>query len=97
MKKTIVIPIILIVLFSSCKSLLLDIVTPSNVNRSLKIMQKENNKIIFLPMVHVAKKKFFKKVKKIVDSLKKENYTVFYEGIEVDNQNGKKTKKRKKQ
>ncbi|WP_459743614.1 hypothetical protein [Polaribacter sp. OB-PA-B3] len=44
-------------------------------------MNRGNDTIIYLPMVHVAKPSYFTQVKSVIDSLKKENYTVFYESI----------------
>ncbi|WP_299013482.1 hypothetical protein [uncultured Polaribacter sp.] len=59
------------------------IITPKNVTKSLKIFEKDDQTVIFLPMVHLAKAKFYDEVKIVIDSLKKEGFTVFYEQISV--------------
>jgi len=58
--------------------------TPKNVKKSLKILEKDDQKVIFLGMVHLVKPGFYQQAKIIIDSLRKENYTIFYEGIKYD-------------
>lgn len=83
MKKYIFIVIICLSLVG-CGHIYLSIITPKNSKKSLKIMKRGNQEIIFLPMIHLAKSSFFDQVTIIIDSLKKEGYTVFYEQISID-------------
>lgn len=83
MRKSIIISFIFI-LFLSCKSLILNLITPNDVKKSLKVMKRENQTIVYLPMVHLGKQNYFDQVKVVIDSLKKEGFTVFYEQISID-------------
>lgn len=67
--------------FISCGKTLLSFVQPKNINKSLKIIQRDNDTIIFLPMVHIANPNFYNKAKSIIDSLRNEKYIIFYESI----------------
>jgi hypothetical protein len=82
MKKILLFVIITISLVS-CNRIVLYIITPNNVEKSLKIMRNDDKIVVFLPTVHLAKPSFYQNSKKIVDSLKNENYIVFYEEINV--------------
>lgn len=46
----------------------------------LKMIQWNDKSIAFIGMMHLGKKSFYEDVKRMVDSLQKEGYTVFYEG-----------------
>jgi hypothetical protein len=83
MKKTILI-LLLAPIFVGCTSIYLAVVTPKNVEKSLKVFEKDEQTVVFLPMVHLAKLKFFDNVKIVIDSLKKEGFTVFYEQISIN-------------
>lgn len=39
---------------------------------------------MYIGMSHIAKPEFYESVKQIVDSLRKEDYTIFYEGVGLD-------------
>lgn len=83
MKRVILFVIITISLIS-CNRIILSVITTNNVEKSLKIMRKNDQVVVFLPMLHLAKPSFYYDSKKIIDSLKNENYTVFYEEISVN-------------
>lgn len=75
--------LLLSLLFANCKPIILSLMTPKNVEKSLKVMDKNDQRIVFIPMVHLAKPVFFNKVKIVIDSLKKEGYTVYYEQVSI--------------
>lgn len=75
-------------LFANCKPVILSLITPKNVENSLKVMDKNDQRIVFMPMVHLAKPIFFNQVKIVIDSLKKEGYTVYYEQISIHEKQG---------
>jgi hypothetical protein len=57
-----------------------------NINKSLKILEnKETNQtIVFFPMVHAGKTTYYENCRKIIDSLRSEGFTFFYENIAMD-------------
>jgi len=82
--KKIILFVIITISFISCNRIMLFINIPNNVEKSLKIIRRDDQIVVFLPMVHLAKTSFYNKSKKIIDSLKYENYTVFYEEITIN-------------
>ena len=86
MRNKILLLTILVFVFASCGKMLLSLVTPSDVEKSLKVLKKDDQTVVFLGTVHLAKPEFFDSAKKIIDSLKRENFTVFYESITFDDE-----------
>lgn len=48
---------------------------------SQQIFESENKRVVFLPMVHLGKKDYFKEAKAFVDSLRDSGYHVYHEGM----------------
>lgn|SRR5690554_6201111 len=72
-------------LLLGCKSLLISTTVKSNVDKDVKVyLDTEQNKIVYIPTIHLGKKGYYNSIKRIVDSLRKENYTVLFEGLEID-------------
>ena len=71
----------------SCKSTVTSIIINNqNIYRSLKVLEnKETNQtIVFFPMVHVGKSTYYENCRKIIDSLRSEGFTFYYENIAMD-------------
>lgn len=69
----------------SCKAVYLKIVTKKDVIKSIKVLRNENTDqtIIFIPTVHVGKVSYYESFKPLIDSLRKENYIIFKEGLKI--------------
>lgn len=53
-----------------------------SIEKEIKVYENNNQKrIVYLPMVHLGKEEFYASVKSVVDSLRKKNYIILYEGI----------------
>lgn|GEM_PF-7074251 len=46
--------------------------------------EKDDQKLFFVPMIHVNKPEFYEKRKSTIDSLRNEGYIFFYEGIQLE-------------
>jgi hypothetical protein len=70
-------------LLSSCSSIVSKIVVgKSNIYKDLKVFKNDKGQeIVFLPMVHIGKESYYKDCKIIIDSLRKDDFKVFYENI----------------
>ena len=66
------------------------IYAPKNTIKSIKTLKNKNKTIVYIPTIHVSKPEFYKKIKKEVDSLRQNNFTIFYEEIGIDNKYYKK-------
>lgn len=55
-----------------------------NTKSELKIIENEDQKVVFIGMHHFGRKEFYDDVAKKVDSLQKLNFIVFYEGVTRD-------------
>src|SRR5690625_3029074 len=72
-------------LLLGCKSLLVSATVRSNVDKDVKVYQgTEQNKIVYIPTIHLGKKGYYNSIKRIVDSLRNKKYIVLYEGVDVD-------------
>jgi hypothetical protein len=49
--------------------------------REIKVFEKDDQKILYLGMTHLAKPQFFSEVKEQIDSLRAEGYVFFKEGV----------------
>ncbi len=61
-------------------------ITKALVNHVTKNFELETysngaKEIVFVPMIHIGRPDFFKKVRKSIDSLRKSNYIIYYESI----------------
>ncbi|UFH32407.1 hypothetical protein LNP04_01485 [Chryseobacterium sp. C-71] len=64
------------------QSLLVGLIADKNINKKILTYKNENGStLVYLPTVHTGKKEYFDSIKKVVDSLRKENYMIAYEGI----------------
>lgn len=72
---------------SSCKGLIYDIIVGKpDIREEIKILKNtENNKtVVFFPMVHVGKKEYYENSNLIIDSLRSDGFTFYYESVDVD-------------
>lgn len=75
--------ILVTITLTSCKGLIYKILAPKHPELKVLYNKKKDKTIAFIPMVHIAKPDFYQETKKIVDSLRKDNYIVFYESIDI--------------
>lgn len=72
-------------LLLGCKSLLVSTTVRSNVDKDVKVYHgTEQNKIVYIPTIHLGKKGYYNSIKRIVDSLRNKNYVVLFEGLKID-------------
>ena len=72
----------------SCQSFFVKMVADKNVNKKILTYKNENGTtLVYLPTVHTGKKEYFQSIKKIVDSLRKENFLVAHEGVLLNSNN----------
>ncbi len=86
MKKTIPILVFITIFLSSCLAkFALNRLGVFEKSVSLRYISNEKMQIVFLPMHHIGTEAFYKDEVRIVDSLLKKGYTVFYEGVNQGN------------
>ncbi|RST29336.1 hypothetical protein [Chryseobacterium lacus] len=51
---------------------------------SIKILEKDDKRIIYIPTMHIERPEYYSKIKKYVDSVRDEGYVIFYEGLAFD-------------
>ncbi len=88
MKKSAFLFFLTLTLFISCKSYLInDFFEREGIYDETSKIEKliGENEIIIIPMHHIGTEKFYKNVRKKVDSLANLNYKIFYEMILTDN------------
>lgn len=72
----------ILLLFTSCTSILVNLITKDDINSNLLVYENQfEKKVVFLPMIHIGKEKYYQSVKTIVDSLRNQNFIVLYEGV----------------
>lgn len=77
--------IVLICNYYFSQSFLVGLIADKNINKKILTYKNENGStLVYLPTVHTGKKEYFESVKKVVDSLRKENFLIAYEGILMD-------------
>lgn len=81
--KVLVVPIIFILLFTSCKTV--DVIR-SIYSEEAELMQFSNNdkNIYFIPMHHIGKQEFYNHVAEMIKGLKQQGYVVYYESARMD-------------
>lgn len=71
-----------ILLLFSCRSLISEVtIGKADIYKDLKILKKNNKTIFFLPMVHLGKEVYFNNCRILIDSLRKENFEIYYENV----------------
>lgn len=73
-----------------CSKMLLD--SKATNARELKIFEKDNQRIVFIGMTHIAKPNFFQQVNRQVDSLRNAGYTFYKEGVYYEDDTSKQKK-----
>jgi nucleoside diphosphate kinase len=53
-----------------------------SVDKSVRVLQNNNKTVVFIPVWHIGKESYYKSVKTQIDSLRKENFVVFYESVD---------------
>ncbi len=84
MKKNVILLLMVFFTLSSCQRLLLMATVKSDITKELKTLESPDKKktLVFFPMVHMGKKGYYESCKKHIDSLRKEGYTFFCEGMQ---------------
>lgn len=79
---------ILFIFLYSCRSLITHyhINKAWNIKKNLKVLKnKETSQtIVFFPMIHIGKPEYYENCKKIIDSLRSNGYSFFYENLKMD-------------
>jgi len=85
--KKLILLVLLVLLLSSCKGLIYSVILPKKPEVKVLYNEEKDKTLAFIPMYHIAKPLFYRETKKIVDSLRKKGYTVFYEGMGLPDAN----------
>lgn len=67
--------------FSSCKSILLKMAMKNSVDNKVSVIENQDKTVVFIPVWHIGKVSYYESVKKHIDSLRKENFVVFFESV----------------
>ncbi|MGA9211992.1 hypothetical protein [Kaistella sp.] len=89
MKKKNLILFFYLLFLTSCVSAVLKLTGITEANAKVNQFNFEQKKCAFLGMHHIGKEEFYNDVKKKIDSLRKENFVVFYEGFKVSKSSDK--------
>ena len=94
MKKVIFICMISTII--GCQTILIKLIAKKTVDKQVRVLENKikESTIVFLPVIHVGKRSYFKSFKPIVDSLRKEGYQVFVETIAYKEELNPKIKER---
>lgn len=71
----------------SCKGLIYDVIVGRpDIKEDIKVLKdaKNNKTIVFFPMVHVAKEEYYKDAMALIDSLRSEGFSFYYENVTVN-------------
>ena len=82
MKKSIFILFVIVITCSCGKSLTKLGIRLHNGSSLVSRYTNGDKELLFFPMIHLNKPEIYKKVKSKVDSLRKEGYAIYYEGID---------------
>ncbi len=85
--KKLVLLLIIILGLSSCMEILYKTLTP-NKPKPTKFEKCKNSickEVIIIPMVHLAKPKYYEESKRIITNLRRKNYSFFYERVAFPN------------
>ena len=72
------------ILCLSCKSILTKIVTNRSIVKNAHYLQKDDQKVIYLPMSHLSKYENFEEVKGFINEKRNLGYQVYYEKVTYD-------------
>lgn len=74
-----------IALLTSCQSILTSMVTRKSITKEVKTLYNDelDQTIVFMPMVHLGKKGYYESARVIIDSLRKDGYSFYYESVGV--------------
>ncbi len=71
--------LLLLLMVASCGKMILN--SRGSHARELKTFEKDDRQVVFIGMTHLGKPEFFQEVKEQVDSLRKDGYVFFKEGV----------------
>jgi hypothetical protein len=74
--------LLVLFIFTSCGKIILT--SKGTHARELKIFEKNDKRIVFIGMTHLAKPSFFQEVKEQIDSLRENGYVFIKEGVRYD-------------
>lgn len=78
-----ILSLILLLLTSSCKSILYSIMLKKDIAKNVIVYENEKGKrLVYLGMAHLGKDGYYESVKTYVDSLRAQDYLVFYESVD---------------
>lgn len=73
-----------IIVFSclSCRAILIEVlVKDKSAIKKMKILEKGEKQIIYLPLVHIGSQEYYQEIKDFLMEKRKAGYTVYYEGV----------------
>lgn len=75
--------LLLLLLLFSCQGALLSVISKESIQKDIKVLENKNSSstIVFLPMIHIGKKDYYTSIEKVIDSLRKDKYSIYYESI----------------
>lgn len=61
----------------------MSVISKKSIQKDIKVLKNKNSNstIVFLPMIHIGKKDYYTSIEKVIDSLRKEEYSIYYESI----------------
>lgn len=83
MKIIIAFALTLLIGLSSCMKLIFTHMGVLDEKQKLKVASNGRKQVVYLPMHHIGKQSFYDDVKKKIDSLRKDGYVFYYEGLKL--------------
>ncbi|MCK0131918.1 hypothetical protein MWU59_10445 [Flavobacteriaceae bacterium F08102] len=73
--------LICLILSSSCKRIIVGSYSQEAIDPYLKVFEKGDKTIIYIPSMHIGAPEFYASIKKNIDSLRSAGFTIGYEGV----------------
>ncbi|MFP2994752.1 hypothetical protein ABN763_02530 [Spongiivirga sp. MCCC 1A20706] len=67
-------------LTTSC-SVIFKMKQSDSIVKKVKVLENDTKRVVFLPVSHVGKKSYYESIKTMIDSLRNDNYTVYFESV----------------
>lgn len=83
MKLITVFALTLLLTLSSCMKLIFTHLGVLDEKQNPKVVSNGKKQVVYLPMHHIGKQSFYDDVKKKIDSLRKDGYVFYYEGLKL--------------
>lgn len=76
--------IVAILILVSCRGMMVKAFINKDIVNNAYYLRKGNQKLIYLPMVHVAKPKNYENVRDFINQKRAEGYTIYFEKVRFD-------------